>query len=188
MRLPLDDLVPQTPSFRSIANIVLSDEEENLAHGVPLKGRNMARLSKVAAAYAITARSPADQEGPHPAAAPQGRKNPLRKHVGARRSPGLDFSTLRTSSPRYLQRPPTTDRLFGLQHAPIYYPTIEEFASPIDYISSISEEAKQSGICKIVPPVGWKPSFAIDTEVSTFTSLKATLDCDSRLTLDSCRT
>lgn len=33
------------------------------------------------------------------------------------------------------------------------------------YIEMIGKEAQEFGICKIVPPVGWRPPFAIDTEV-----------------------
>lgn len=52
--------------------------------------------------------------------------------------------------------------------APTYYPTIEEFQDPLEYVarffdspnsfikfSSIREEAEKYGICKIVPPKGW---------------------------------
>ena len=34
------------------------------------------------------------------------------------------------------------------------------------YIRSIFEKGSKFGICKIVPPDGWNPDFAIDTEVS----------------------
>jgi hypothetical protein len=91
------------------------------------------------------------------------RRNPLRNPV--KRSQPLDFRTLRTSAPRHLP-PRPNERLFGLEHAPVYYPTIEEFASPTDYIDKIASEAKLAGICKIIPPQGWTPPFALETEVS----------------------
>eukprot|EP00644_Phytophthora_capsici_P017149 jgi/Phyca11/572401/estExt2_Genewise1.C_PHYCAscaffold_480062 len=41
---------------------------------------------------------------------------------------------------------------------------MEQFADPIKYIASIEKEASRTGICKIVPPKGWNPPFAIDLE------------------------
>ncbi|KAJ0407651.1 hypothetical protein P43SY_010192 [Pythium insidiosum] len=46
--------------------------------------------------------------------------------------------------------------------ASIFYPTMEEFASPLEYIARIQPLAERTGICKIVPPRGWRPKFAVD--------------------------
>lgn len=56
--------------------------------------------------------------------------------------------------------------MFGLQEAPTYRPSAEEFKDPLQYIQKIREEAQHYGIAKIVPPDSWNPDFAIDTEVS----------------------
>lgn len=101
-------------------------------------------------------------------AGPSAKHNPARRALKEPRAPPLDFSTLRTQAPRFPNpppRPPGKERMFGLEHAPVYHPSIEEFAKPMEYIEMIAMEAKEYGICKIVPPEGWRPPFALDTEV-----------------------
>lgn len=91
--------------------------------------------------------------------------NPSRDGA-AQRSPPLDFSTIRTHTPRHPNPPPRSKpRLFELENAPVYHPSVEEFANPMEYIDKIAPEAREYGICKIVPPEGWRPPFALDTEV-----------------------
>lgn len=81
------------------------------------------------------------------------------------RAPALDLSTVATTAPPEMSAPTPPTRIFGLQDAPTYYPTEKEFLEPLKYIESIRAEAEQAGICKIVPPKGWKPPFSLDTEV-----------------------
>lgn len=52
----------------------------------------------------------------------------------------------------------------ALPQGAVFYPTMEQFTDPIKYIASIEKEASRTGICKIVPPKGWNPPFAIDLE------------------------
>lgn len=56
----------------------------------------------------------------------------------------------------------------GLPEAPVFHPTEEEFSDPLTYIEQIREEAEAYGLCRIVPPETWKPSFAIDTKTFSF--------------------
>ncbi|KAJ6616266.1 PLU-1-like protein-domain-containing protein [Mycena sp. CBHHK59/15] len=78
-------------------------------------------------------------------------------------SPVLDLSTVKTTSPRPDSLPHKEPRPFGLQGCPAFYPTAEEFKDPMAYIRSISDRANAYGICKVVPPVGWKMPFVTDT-------------------------
>ncbi|KAJ3826753.1 jumonji superfamily protein [Lentinula raphanica] len=83
-------------------------------------------------------------------------------------TPALDLSTVKTTSPRHFSHPRSIQRPFGLQDCPEYFPTKEEFEDPMAYIKSISAEAKEYGICKIVPPEDWKMPFVQDTEKFRF--------------------
>ena len=56
--------------------------------------------------------------------------------------------------------------MFGIPEAPTFYPTDEEFRDPMEYMRKIAPEGSKYGIVKIVPPQGWNPTFAINTEVS----------------------
>ncbi|CAH0514709.1 unnamed protein product [Peronospora belbahrii] len=60
----------------------------------------------------------------------------------------------------------STVQTTSLPYGAVFYPTLEQFADPIKYIASIEQEAARTGICKIVPPRGWNPPFAIDLDNS----------------------
>lgn len=56
-----------------------------------------------------------------------------------------------------------TERLsLVVPEAPVFYPSVEEFKNPLQYINSIRESAEKYGICKIVPPAEWSPPPVID--------------------------
>lgn len=54
--------------------------------------------------------------------------------------------------------------MFGLEEAPTFYPTAEEFVDPMEYITSIGPQGRPYGIAKIVPPEGWRMPFSLPTE------------------------
>ncbi|EFX69009.1 hypothetical protein DAPPUDRAFT_301194 [Daphnia pulex] len=53
--------------------------------------------------------------------------------------------------------------------APTYCPSIGEFKDPLAYIAKIRPEAEKYGMCKIKPPPGWQPPFAVDVDNCKFT-------------------
>jgi [histone H3]-trimethyl-L-lysine4 demethylase len=91
--------------------------------------------------------------------------SPTKAGTNALSAHKLDFNVIKTTSPRVLPHR-TTPRPFGLEDCPVFYPSLEDFKDPMKYIHTISPKAKEYGICKIVPPAGWKMPFVTDTEVS----------------------
>ncbi|KAK9509873.1 hypothetical protein O3M35_004771 [Rhynocoris fuscipes] len=53
--------------------------------------------------------------------------------------------------------------------APVFRPTPEEFDNPLHYINSIKPLAEKCGICKIIPPAGWKSPFVLNMDKLKFT-------------------
>lgn len=86
--------------------------------------------------------------------------------LSARHAEPLDLNTVeRRCHPTQVPDFQKPSRPHGLQEAPTYRPTEEEFKNPMEYIRKIAPKAKEYGICKIIPPDGWNPDFAIDTQV-----------------------
>ncbi|KAF6210416.1 hypothetical protein GE061_013522 [Apolygus lucorum] len=52
--------------------------------------------------------------------------------------------------------------------APVFEPSMKEFDDPISYISKIRPVAEKYGICRIIPPEGWRPPFSVDLNKFTF--------------------
>jgi histone demethylase JARID1 len=80
----------------------------------------------------------------------------------------FDLNSVRTDRD---ESGPKEKRFMGLPEAPTFFPTEEEFQDPIAYIAKITPEAQSAGICKVVPPKGFKPEFALDTEVLSFSNI-----------------
>lgn len=84
----------------------------------------------------------------------------------ARRAPPLDMSTVeRRGHPLAAREHKKRTRPHGLQEAPTFRPTEEEFTDPFQYIKKIANEGRKYGAVKIIPPDGWNPPFSVDTEV-----------------------
>lgn len=53
--------------------------------------------------------------------------------------------------------------------APVFEPSFEEFSNPLEYIKKIRIIGEKSGICKIIPPQGWKSPFVLQKDSLRFT-------------------
>ena len=86
--------------------------------------------------------------------------------LSARKSQPLDLRTVeRRGQPTAVGEFYKPSRIFELDEAPTFRPTEEEFKNPMEYMRKIAPEGSKYGIAKIIPPDGWNPDFAIDTEV-----------------------
>ena len=66
------------------------------------------------------------------------------------------------------------DLLNQVPDAPVFRPTLEEFADPLRYIESIFPQAEAAGICKVIPPEGWDMPMGCDPRSLRFrTKLQA---------------
>ena len=70
------------------------------------------------------------------------------------------------------RRTSKTKAAFTLPECPVYRPTVEEFTEPLDYIASIRAEAEKFGICRIIPPKQWQPSFQLSEAAFKFSTRK----------------
>lgn len=89
--------------------------------------------------------------------------------LSARRAQPLDLSQVETKQqprlPKQAHIPAVRKHIAGVRDCPTFRPTEEEWRDPMEYMKKIADEGKKYGICKIVPPENWNPTFAIDMEV-----------------------
>ncbi|KAK7516954.1 PHD transcription factor-like protein [Phyllosticta citriasiana] len=97
--------------------------------------------------------------------------------LSARKAEPLDLNTVERRGTHTMAREVSrSNRLFGLEEAPTYTPTAEEFKDPMEYMRKIAPEGRKYGIAKIIPPEGWNPDFAINTERFHFRTRKQALN------------
>lgn len=82
--------------------------------------------------------------------------------LSARRAERLDMNTVERKNRR---EPPARTHVNGVQEAPTFRPTEEEWKDPMEYMRKIAAEGSKYGIVKLIPPESWNPDFVIDTEV-----------------------
>ncbi|CAM6122699.1 unnamed protein product [Calypogeia fissa] len=60
----------------------------------------------------------------------------------------------------------------SIDAAPVFYPTEEEFKDTLKYIAKIRPSAEPFGICRVVPPPGWRPPCPLREDVAKLHVLK----------------
>ncbi|KAI0380878.1 PLU-1-like protein [Hypomontagnella monticulosa] len=97
--------------------------------------------------------------------------------LSSMRSAPLDLTSVeRRGQPTASREPTKRSRPYGLDEAPTYRPSEDEWKDPFEYVRKITPEARNYGICKIIPPDSWNPDFAIDTEKFHFRTRKQELN------------
>jgi hypothetical protein len=110
---------------------------------------------------------------PPPVQEPSPHNNPLLKKPQVNPSLPLNHWNIPHAGPR---EPPlrTKPRLFGVKECPTFYPTREEWGDPMGFVKRIGEVggAKDWGMAKVVPPMGWRMPYVLDEEVRSRSHLR----------------
>ncbi|XP_006818276.1 protein Jumonji-like [Saccoglossus kowalevskii] len=56
--------------------------------------------------------------------------------------------------------------------APVFHPTAEEWQDPLVYIKQISATAQPYGMCKVIPPKGWRPECKLNEDMRFSTQIQ----------------
>ncbi|XP_077982558.1 uncharacterized protein LOC144437489 [Glandiceps talaboti] len=64
---------------------------------------------------------------------------------------------------------PTEAKIYN---APVFQPTAEEWQDPIAYIQQITPKAQPFGMCKVIPPQGWRPECKLNDEMRFTTQIQ----------------
>lgn len=148
-------------------------------HVPPTETKRAPRKSKTEALVALNNHARSSSVGPDDSGTPSETNAAPQPSQPIHISPVLELSSVKTTSPRNDSFARVVERPFGLEDCLEFYPTPDEFKDPMAYIRSISDRAKQYGICKIIPPKGWKMPFVADTEVCCCVLLSEVLTVDS---------
>eukprot|EP01083_Nonionella_stella_P111777 328133_1 len=87
------------------------------------------------------------------------RAHPKRKRRRAQKIIDDEVDRYQADMERVLNLSAIESQKEGLADIPfchVFHPTTEEFADPMGYIRKIRKVAEKTGICKIVPPSGWR--------------------------------
>lgn len=171
MSLPTDVSIKPTATFTTCLSIPVGsvpidsgEEPETSAQPNHSKNERAPRTSKTNALAALQTHAQSSSSGDADMCSQESEFRFINNERQIPVSPILDISSVKSTSPRHMPSG-HKGRPFGLQDCPVFYPTVEEFKDPMVYVRSISGTAQNYGICKVIPPVGWKMPFMTDTEV-----------------------
>jgi histone demethylase JARID1 len=178
LSIPAPGAIPRPPSPFG-EPIPSSLEATNASSGAAESSKRAPRKSKMEAIAALATRSvsPSGAVGSQPDSNPLLHTHDQRPLVASRRAEAngfsgaisvaeeLDMASVKIPGavPNVEARP--VPRLFELEDCPVFHPSAEEFKDPMSFIRSISDEARNYGICKVVPPKDWRMPFITDTKV-----------------------
>lgn len=158
--IPVEGAIPIDPD---------TDDKSYQSHSDPSDSKRAPRKSKTDAIAALNVQAQSSTEELDAPEILEDLAERYRHLPPIQVSPRLDLeSVILPRTARNAKLSADDERPFGLQNCPEFFPTHEEFKDPMTYIKSISDRAKEYGICKIIPPDGWSMPFVTDTKAFRF--------------------